>query len=1393
MFINGGPTLNRRPPAGIAVVGMACRLPKARNLGEFWNLLEEGRDSLSRLQDDALASAGVPEDLRSHPDYVKAGNILEDIDLFAADFFGYSPSEAELMDPQHRIFLELAHDALEDGSYGSGRSHLQIGVFAGCSMNTYVLARLRSGEEVDALQARIANEKDYLSLRVGYKLNLRGPCLSIQTACSTSLVAVATACDSLRSGATDMALAGGVSLSVHQAAGYLYRKGGLLSPDGCCRAFSDRAAGTAPGNGAGVVLLKRVDDARRDGDHIYAVIRGAAVNNDGSAKVGFTAPGVEGQIAVIRQALAQAGVASHAVSYVECHGAGTALGDPVEISAMSQAFADDTQRTGYCAIGSVKTNIGHLDCAAGISGFIKTVLALYHGTIPASLHFQRPNPAIDFSRTPFFVNTASRPWDTAGVPRLAGVSSFGLGGTNAHVILEEASPSAPGGPARTCQLLSLSARSQASLAAVFARLGSHLGSHPGLSLADVAFTLACGRVGYPHRRAIICRDDEDALRRLAAGPGNSRPVGTEKRLVLVFRGDGVSADDTQALCEEEPVFREAFVRCAHALDAAGQRDLRMALEAGRWDWCPGIFHAAFAADYAMAALWKAWGLTIGGVGGGGTGWFAAAAVAGILSFEEAVRRVCGLTGREKPRPPVGMRMLSHVTGTWMDRDEILREDTWSHVDASDDGLDAALTRLEAKGWAVEDCRLLSGDQASRLGMLARLWESGCIVDWKSFYAGQHRRRLPLPTYPLELERARYWRHAPVVAPSSPPPGRAEDGAAIASWFHAPIWKRVPEAGRRDASGRQRAWLVLADEGETGREVVRQLRAAGQESILAERAQEFQVLEDGTCRLDFTSADDLRLLLGHVRDGRALPEECVHLGGLDADPENGLASLQALLQALWSSRDGREMRIRVVGAGMVEVTGEESIRPASAMWMAVCHTAALEHRGTRCEVIDAESVPVSPAEAQLLARRLVRVLLDGLPAPLTAIRGKYRWVREWEPLMPPVAGHTVLRDRGTYLITGGLGGVGAAIARELAASYHARVALVGRTTLPPAAEWDRYLASAASGDAVAERIQRIREIETLGGQVLALHADVAAPGEAERAVATAAGHFGALDGIIHAAGVPGGVSLLRGRIDPSRGAFPPKVEGTRALWQAARTFRPDFLALMSSVLSLTGLPGMADYCAANAFLDAFAAQHDGEDGTRVVSINWGMWRWNSWQERVSFVAPGVRERLQEIRREWGMGPEEGARAFLRALEYGLPQVAVSKHGGFSPADVPADTPHATANAPAAPRHRRPDLDIAYAPPQDALEAAVAEVWQDMLGLEKVGRDDHFLDLGGNSLLAVDLAGRLRKRFGADLHIDAIFNSPTVAALARVLASERPGPDDDARLATIDRDTVTVAPR
>lgn len=667
--------LDQQYETGVAIIGMAGRFPGARNVDEFWQNLRNGVESISFFSDQEAEAAGVPTTLIRHPNYVKAWGILSDMELFDADFFGFNHREAELMDPQQRLFLECAWEALECAGYNPEIYKGRIGVYAGVSLNTYALFNLYPlldlSSPVGSLQALIASDKDHLSTRVSYKLNLKGPSITVQTACSTSLVSTHLAWQALLNGECDMTLVGGVSVNARQKAGYFYQEGMIYSPDGHCRAFDAKAQGTVSGSGVGIVVLKRLADALADGDRIYAVIKGSAINNDGSAKVGYMAPSIDGQSEVIAEALAMARIDPETITYVETHGTGTSLGDPLEIAALTQVFRFSGKKN-TCAVGSVKTNVGHLDAAAGVTGLIKTVLALEHKEIPPSLHFEQPNPKIDFANSPFYVNATLAEWQTDGTPRRAGVSSFGIGGTNAHIVLEEAPAIEPSSESRTWQLLVLSAKTASALEKATENLVVHLKHQPDLNLADVAYTLQVGRRPFNYRRAVVCQglaDATAALETLAPERVFTRfQEPTVRTVTFMFPGQGAQyVHMGSALYQGEPVFRKQVNRCLEILSSRLSFDLRqvMCSDDAELETSAQLLErtkiaqpALFVIEYALAKLWMEWGVYPHAMIGHSVGEYVAACLAGVFSLEDGLSLVTARSGLMQGLPSGSMLAVS---------------------------------------------------------------------------------------------------------------------------------------------------------------------------------------------------------------------------------------------------------------------------------------------------------------------------------------------------------------------------------------------------------------------------------------------------------------------------------------------------------------------------------------------------------------------------------------------------------------------------------------------------------------------------------------------------------------------------------------------------------------
>ncbi|WP_158941508.1 non-ribosomal peptide synthetase/type I polyketide synthase [Granulicella sp. S190] len=664
----------------VAIIGMSGRFPGAPDVESFWQNVAAGKVSISHFSPSELEARNSAA-LEGGADYVPARGVLEDPGMFDAEFFGISPRDAESMDPQHRIFLETCWNALEDAGYDQSTYAGQIGLFGGCSLNTYLLANLSHDRafldevtgnyQVGAFRSFMGNDKDFLTTRVAYKLNLRGPCISVASACATSLVAIAQASQSLLNYQCDMALAGGVSVTFPQRRGHMYSEGSIGSKDGFCRPFDAAATGTVFSHGAGAVLLKRLEDAIADRDHITAVIRGFGVNNDGSMKAGYMAPGVDGQSGVIAAAQAMAGVDAGTITYIEAHGTATPLGDPIEVAALTKAFRLSTEASGFCAIGTAKANVGHLDAAAGVTGVIKTALSLNKATLPPLANFVTPNPNIDFTDSPFYVNRELNHWQSKG-PRRAGVSAFGVGGVNAHVVLEETpaigvSARSP----RSAQLLCVSARSQSALQTAIANLAKFIQAHPEVPLDDIAYTLAVGRKAFDYRAAFVCATAEDAVAKLSSASTQSSKAVSAKRpeIVFLFPGQGSQfAGMGGALYKSEPLYRREVDECSEILRPLLGLDLREILfpadvaspeAAERLQQTQFAQTGIFVTEYAMAKLWQAWGFEPRTTAGHSIGEYVTAVLAGVMSREEALRLVSirGRMMQEMPRGAmVGVRL-----------------------------------------------------------------------------------------------------------------------------------------------------------------------------------------------------------------------------------------------------------------------------------------------------------------------------------------------------------------------------------------------------------------------------------------------------------------------------------------------------------------------------------------------------------------------------------------------------------------------------------------------------------------------------------------------------------------------------------------------------------------
>ncbi|MEP3114223.1 SDR family NAD(P)-dependent oxidoreductase [Nisaea sp.] len=1457
----------------IAIVGMAGRFPQADGVEALWQLLRDGREGLTHFEADELHQAGVPEELSRHPGYVPVNGALSDIEMFDSAFFQMPPSEARITDPQHRVMLELAWNALENSGHDPDLYGGSIGVYVGCGPSSYLLNNLYpnratlsgSGE----LPIQIGNNKDYLATRISYKLNLTGPSVGIATACSTSLVAVHLAAQSLLGFECDMALAGGASIQLPQDMGYLHHDGGILSPDGHCRAFDADAKGTVGGNGAAIVVLKRLADAMADGDRIHAIIRGSAVNNDGAHKAGYTAPSVAGQASVIAEAQEVGEVEPASIGYIEAHGTGTPLGDPIEIAALNEVFsASDTERH----LGSIKTNLGHLDEAAGITGLIKATLALQHREIPPSLHFKRPNPEIDLSASSFAVNDTLRPWPALpdNAPRRAGISSFGIGGTNAHVVLEEAPESEPSPDTRALQLLPVSARSGPALAKRIQELASWLEAHPEESLGDTAFTLQCGRRAFSHRATVVAGDSAEAretLRRTDASASSATPENAPP-VVFLCSGQGSQYPGmTRVLYRDEPVFRAALDDCADRLHHHLGLDLRGLLypepgmneeeAAERLRQTAIAQPALFAVEYAMAALWRHWGVEPTALIGHSLGEYVAACLSGVMDLDTALALVAA-RGRLMQSAPSGAMLavalprrkleeflgdgleiaainapdrcvisgtcdaiealseqlekaghqaqrlavshafhsalmdpiledfarelerhtlnapsvpyVSNVTGTWITAEEARAPAAYlrhlrapvafaagiecvlkDHPDAvfleigpgralaSTAGRIAGpkvrtLSALPAAGSDVDDHKVL-------LASLGALWCAGVAVDWDNF-AEPDRGRVPLPGYPFE--RTRHWVDAKASAAPELEAGKRAD---IATWFYTPTWKRLPWCDEGHAATEDKSpWLLLGDGDGLGLALAERLRACGENVVTVRRGPGFFSLTADSFLVRPTAHHDFTALLGALSSDGIAPARIVHLWSLAPDDpdQDGFVfqSLIATARALSEHDSGQSAEITLVCRGVEEVDGAEELSPHAAAAIGPTLVIPQEFPSLSCRSVDI----VDPGDDEAARHTCLDTLLRVLTTPGTekriALRGRYKWGQIFEPAptrAPEERQPNRLRHKGIYLITGGLGRIGLLLAAYLAERVEARLVLIGRST-PTVAQ-----------------SEHIAAIEQNGGRVLSFCADVGNPDEMRGAKARAEAAFGRIDGVIHAAALPASESYREIPIltatERAR-EFHAKVDGLAVLEEVFEETPPDFFMLFSSLSAVLGGLGFAAYAAANSILDATARDRQRAGNADWISVNWDGWDFET--TRASGSA------LESRLREASITAEEGTRAFDLLFNSAFTgQIAVST-SDLSARLARQQAPH------------RPEADEKAASSsnnesaESGTETIMTSIWCAVLGLEKIGPNDDFFALNGDSLLGTQLMAQINRRFGSRLQIKTLFESPTVAGLSALIA-------------------------
>lgn len=1463
----------------IAVTGMSCRFPGANNWRAYWDNLSNGVESIHFLSDEELTGLGVEERIIRNENFVRAVTVLEDKEMFDSSFFDYRPEEAGLLNPLHRLFHECIWEALEDAGIDPDRNKGVIGLYAGAGDDSHwkIYSKLKNmNQEVDDFSLYSLNSRDFLSSLLSYKLNLKGPSFTINTACSTSLVAIHLACKSLLLGETKVALAGGVTVKTHQQKGYFYEEGMIFSADGHCRAFDKDATGTVISEGAGVVVLKRLQDALEDGDEIYAVIKGSAINNDGNRKVGFTAASIEGQAECIKKAHRFAKVEPESISYVETHGTGTHLGDPIEVEALNLAFGK--REANQCAIGSVKTNIGHTDTAAGVAGLIKTALSLKYKLLPPSLHFKAANPDINFAGGPLYVNTELMDWERQnGFPLRAGVSSFGIGGTNAHAILEEPPVREESDQGRPFQLLTLSARSEEALNRYVNKLSTFLKVTENVNLADMSYTLQQGRKHFAFRESIVFEDKAGLTAILDQKRGTvNQSQERAGSIVFMFTGQGSQyAGMGRDLYLNESLFREEMDKGFAIITGLTGERFEEVLFSKNTD--PKKINQTryaqpliFLFEYALSRLLMSLGISPEYMIGHSIGEYTAACIAGVFSLEEALKLVvkrgalmnalpggsmlsiavspgeiasflndrislAAVNGPEqivvsgdleamdelmlklnnadisfvklhtshafhsamldpildefketlqevtfhKPR----IHFVSNLTGDFIKEEEAMSPEYWcSHMRGT------VRFAEGIKRIAEQDPRLLfievgAGNSLSTLlkqnvpanstfpvvnlvrpfretdndikyltAKIGQLWSSGVLIDWNAWYGNEKRRKVSLPTY--SFERISYPTEVDPYDPKLISALGITAGPAnleLKDWVYYPSWKRaVPVNGIKNDPAKK--YLLFSGSEEFTAPFKELLNH--DDAVLVEvlTGDNFEKRGKGSYTISPVVPEHMDRLIREIQDDgigitdiiyswtMAVSSSDFSLNEKDVHLNLAYFCVVKLMQVLQRNNELSGKKIFILTDALHQVTGSEKGAYLQSLVLGLVNVIPQEYL-IPCRNIDLDTQDNS---MEMAARLLQELNDDSSSARIVAIRNGLRWLPDYQKNMQVLEKeNSTLRTGGLYLITGGLGNVGFVLARHLIKKYQAKVILTGRKELSlnsQKEEWE----------------ERYHSLKELSKDVCYLSVDVADTAAFEKAVNYAEKELGRIDGVIHAAGVLDNryFELIE---DMTTGnvlsMFAPKLRGIDSIYQVFKDKHPDFVWITSSISTVLGGLGFGAYSAANLFMDHFVY---------AKSAQLSNWKCLGLAEMIfsDHELPGMHQ---------AMIPAEIAALFEWSLDVqGSPVILETTRDLFTrihevytaKKEIPAG--EYVPESKGGPLERR-NLSTAYAEADTETEQRLKTVFENFFGIEKIGVEDDFFELGGDSLKGMILLKRIKNEFSVNLTLRDFLSNITIRAV------------------------------
>lgn len=1350
----------------IAVIGMSARFPGANNINEFWENLRIGRDTITHFSDAELRQAKIPENLIQNPSYIKRRGILEDIDKFDADFFGISPYEAAMMDPQQRVFLEICWEALECAGYTSTKSKLLIGVYAGMSDSSYLQNCLLKNTEFLAshqpTQTTIANSCHFLATKVSYYLDLRGPSLNINTACSTSLAAIIEACKALVNGDCDIALAGGVTIIVPQISGYLYQDGSILSRDGKCHTFDKNASGTVSSNGAGVVVLKRLTDAISDGDAIDAVIKGYAINNDGNAKASYAAPSILEQSRCIAMALSTVDVES--VGYIEAHGTGTLLGDPVEIKALTKAFRHYTDKKQYCAIGSVKTNIGHTDTAAGVAGFIKTVLALKNKIIPASLYYSEPNPHIQFEESPFYVNAKQMNWKESKGKRCAGVSSFGIGGTNTHVILEESPTKIYLNSAKSWQIILLSAKTSDALNNQKKLLLKYLidSCTPSIQLSDIAYTLQIGRKDFEYRHAIVWSNRDQLIVALqnsnnVLGYQNTFVLEKKPKLIFIFsERESIYAGIIKHQYFNDSLFKSNVNKCLECLPKNLQisalnyliddkDQLNKALENIIKKIC------LFVVDYCIADMLLSWNIVPDVIVGYESGEYIAACLSKVFGFKEAIALALrswmqessfkidnelmgfiSISDKVEYKNPV-IPYLSNINSE--QKNEIknspsvfmkicMNLDALEYFNHSDeDGFCSHIWFLPSEKEYLKNPEL---QQFCIENALAKAWICKIPINWNAYHGSCERHRVHLPTYPFE--KTKHW-----IDPSVSNVSKHVSRDPKVPHIYEPYWELSVSNSKSDSVDLSGNYLIFADEKFLQNNLIKKLATKKREIICVIQGDKFSEISNNVYQINPNSKNDYQQLFLALQTIKKLPKFVIHCWSLkctenkstleisDLILKDGFLSLVYFSQVFISINQSEKTYLTVITNKLKKIHPNDEVIPEKYTLLGISLVLPQEYQAL-CRVIDSDALQLNSSE---LSSFYHNIMLDGSYNPeelFVAYRSGIKFINKFKEYSNnQEIKQSIFAVNGVYLITGGLGKIGLELAEFLAEKYSAHIILVSRSGS------DRAEAVCREPD----YSYRLSNIKSKAKTLSIVKADVTNFDQMQEVFKEIKLKHKKIDAIFHLAGVVNSSTyhLVKDLTNEEiYRQFLPKIQGVKVIEALTNQLPVDFCILFSSLASIVGGIGFASYSSANCCLDGFSEYHQNNRKTRWISLNWDVWDFST---KISGINSSVFE-------EHFLNFQHGYRYIISSNNLRHKIIENINKNNLLCSDSKQD-------------------DLFFETKKLSIEDTLKQIFKECLQVSEVNNNDDFYHIGGDSLSAIRLLELIEKRFNRISMSELIENS------------------------------------